>query len=31
MSQLDPAITLNAFVLFAGAIVVLIELYRSRP
>jgi hypothetical protein len=29
--EIDPAVALNGFALFAGAIVVLFEAYRSRP
>jgi multisubunit Na+/H+ antiporter MnhB subunit len=29
--EIDPAVALNGFALFAGAIVLLFEAYRSRP
>ena len=29
--EIDPAVALNGFAIFSGAIVVLFETYRSRP
>jgi hypothetical protein len=29
--EIDPALALNGFAVFAGAIVLLFEVYRSRP